>query len=70
MSTSSTLMAVAQALALLNTLVAASANNERLRAMVANAASQGRPLNQDELDELRADAQGKIDQLGGMINDS
>lgn len=70
MSTSSTLMAVAQALALLNTLVAASANNERLRAMVANAASQGRPLNKDELDELRADAQGKIDQLGGMINDS
>ena len=67
MSTSSTLLAVSQALAVVNTLIALSGNSKHFRAMVARAVEEGRTLSGDELNSLKDEAQGAVDRLGGML---
>lgn len=67
MSTSSTLLAVSQALAVVNTLITLSGNEQRFRAMVARAVEEGRTLSGDELNSLKGEAQGAVDRLGGML---
>lgn len=67
MSTSSTLLAVSQALAVVNTLITLSGNEQRFRAMVSRAVAEGRTLSGDELNSLKDEAQGAVDRLGGML---
>lgn len=67
MSTSSTLLAVSQALAVVNTLIALSGNEQRFRALVSRAVAEGRTLSPDELDSLREEAQQAADRLAGLL---
>jgi len=66
-NTASVLIALTQALSLVNVLVRMSDNERELRELVAKAAAEGRTLNKDELDQLRGRAQDAIDRLGEQL---
>lgn len=63
MSTSSAVLAVAQALAVVNTLIQLSGNEKRFRELVANAVASGRTLNAEELEMLADEARSAADRL-------
>lgn len=66
-NTASTLAAITQALALVDTLIALSGNEKRFRAMVSRAVAEGRPLSEEELDGLRDEAESAVTRLGDLL---
>lgn len=66
-STASTLAAITQALALVDTLIVLSGNEQRFRAMVSRAVAEGRTLSADELNELRGEAESAVSRLGALL---
>lgn len=63
MSSASTLVVVTQAVSLLNAAITLAGNSEKYRNLIATAVAEGRDITDDELAELRNDAQEAIDKL-------